>query len=277
MSIKIIKTKGFSGRRYFSSVLFGAIVGIGITGESEANSFAVDELVNQWVSIEAQRENLILDWAEQKQTILQQIELLNAEYEALVKVNKNNRLKIDQNKEERLQLAQAQEDLEKEQQQMERAVEDAALKMLSLQDLLPPPLQNSWQFYAKELNNSEISTSERLDYVLRLLKNFDSFNKRIVVSESVIHIPEGDGLSPILVKQVYMGVSQAWFASEDGRHYGYGKPKNGKWQWYFQQEAEQYLGESLNPHTILDIASMVENPAKAELIQLPISISQEEH
>lgn len=276
LSSQIKKQKGLFGNRLLSSVLLSALGCTSLMSQSVANSFAVDGLVDQWVSIEAQRENLILDWAEQKQSILQQIALLEAEHQALIKVAENNRLKIDQNKEERLQLAQAQEALEKDQQQMEKAVESAALTLLSLQDRLPPPLQDTWKAHARELNTSEISTSERLDTVLRLLKNFDSFNNRIVVSESVISIPGNDGQSPVLVTQVYMGVSQGWFTSEDGRYYGFGKPLNGKWHWYFQQEADQYLGEALVPNRILDIANMVESPATAELVQLPISIGREE-
>lgn len=276
MSRIIKKRKGLLGKLYLNGILLTAITGLGLTNHSLANSFAVDGLVDQWVSIEAQRENIILDWAEKKQSLLQQIALLEAEHEALTKVAENNRLKIDQNREERLQLAQAQEDLEKEQLQMEKAVESAALKMLALQEILPPPLQNAWQFHARELNKSEISTSERLDHVLRLLKNFDSFNQRIVVSESIIHVPDKDGLHPVLVKQVYLGVSQGWFASEDGRYYGFGKAVKGKWHWYFQEEADQYLGETLSPSRILEVANITENPALAELVALPISISHEE-
>ena len=75
----------------------------------------------------------------------------------------------------------------------------------------------------------------------------------------------------VMVTQIYLGLSQGWYISDDGRVYGYGRATAQGWRWWHGDQADEVLGRSLQPEALQAVRAMLENPAAARMIALPVT------
>lgn len=229
-----------------------------------ANIQEVQELVEQWVLIEQEETALVIDWQNQQQIMQQHMRLLKEEEEQLQNIVSDNTSDMDEVTARRLSLLELQNSMEDDQKELEIALEIALGQINSLHAQLPPPLATAWQerlnMLAIKTENAETSNSnEKLQALLEMLTQLQDFQQRISLNEDTIITPDG---IEVLVQQVYLGVSHAWYVSADGLYSGYGQSRPEGWVWLDSPV--------VNPETVQQAITMLERNVDIELLELPI-------
>lgn len=231
------------------------------------------QLMEKWINLESQKGKLQSDWNARRQQLNQKLDLYNAETEALnavLKLTDNQKSDVDTR---RLELLQKQDQLEQEQAFINTHLSEATNKARTLITRLPPPLQVQWQEKFALLSQEGVNSSEKLERLLTLFKLVEDFNDRIALHKSIMEVPSANSeKSKLLVSQIYMGVAQGWYVSDDGAAYGYGRATNIGWTWWHGENASTELGSKLDPQTILATRAIIENPTTASFLSLPIKI-----
>ncbi|WP_430459986.1 DUF3450 family protein [Thalassolituus sp. LLYu03] len=246
--------------------LLQAIAAVALTLPVQAADLTadrMDQLTRQWLDTERQTSRLQSDWAQQKPVLEQRLSLLKAEQAQLQSLLKNNHQSRDEVDQKRNELLQKQARLEDEQAQTAAAVSALQSRLDALLPMLPPPLQDGWQ-NADTGNNAanNAGTSNESD-VLRLqlarLTRLKEFNERITLHSMRLTNDAGD---EVLVKQIYLGLAQAWFASSNGEFRGTGRAENGQWVWHFDND--------LSATDVLDAIAIAEKQKPAANVSLPL-------
>ena len=235
----------------------------------------LNDLVEQWLNIESQKGQLQLNWNIRQQQLEQSQTLLSSEILILKQaLKKTDSKKTDVDK-RRLELSEKQSLLEQEQIQVKKQIVQATQFSTSLIKLLPPPLQIQWQEKILLLAQESVSDSEKLERLLSLFKLVHDFDERIALNRASMEIPTTNEKSQnLLVTQMYLGVSQGWYVSDDGLFYGYGRAGELGWQWWHNEAASAELGRVLNPEELLKLKSILQKPTTAEFIDLPVKVTQ---
>lgn len=221
-------------------------------------------LTTEWIQIENQHSRLLRDWAQTQEALEQQIRLLKAERELLqetLQANKGDRDEVAQAREE---LLAQQEQMEADQQRLQEVLESASVALRSLQPQLPPPLQQKWQEPMARLTGTSSSASEKLQALLALQGDFDAFNQRIALHTTTMSLSDG---RDILADQIYLGVSQGWYISADGKHFGTGRPTPMGWRWQEQTD--------LDPAQLQRIVAILHAEDEAALTPVPVHFREE--
>lgn len=224
----------------------------------------VQELIQRWLIVEKQETALITNWQQQQQIMQQHLQLLTEEEDQLSKIVSSNADDIDEVTQRRLSLLELQNSMESDQRDMERALLVALAAVNSLHAQLPPPLTIAWQ---ERLDNLELQTNNdvannsniQLQTLLEMLTQLQDFQQRINLNEDTIITAGG---TEILVKQIYLGVSHAWYVSADNLFSGYGQSGPNGWVWLDSPE--------VNPDTVQRAIAMLERNVDVELVELPL-------
>lgn len=234
---------------------------------------ALNELIDQWISIESQKGQLERNWLAQKQHLQQKSKLLEIEKSALSKILQQTKVSKSDVDGKRLNLIQQQTRLEQENNAVKSKVLEVSELAYSLLPQLPPPLQIQWQDKLLILRQESASSSEKLERLLTLFKLVNEFDERIAINRTSMKIPNNKGETQnLLVTQIYLGISQAWYISDDGQTYGFGRTKKLAWSWFHNKAADKELGYALTPTDLLNLTDMINNPTKATYMSLPIKL-----
>ncbi|MDN4503766.1 DUF3450 family protein [Alteromonadaceae bacterium BrNp21-10] len=221
-----------------------------------------EKLVTQWINIERQTAALQDEWQQQQPLLLQRLDLLAAENEQLQSVlnkSQGNNSEVDQ---QRAKLLAEQTTLEVEQQQTESFLDKLTIQLQVLEAQLPPVLLSSWQQQSMAVD-ATADTSNQLQVALAKLSKLMEFSQRIVLNEASITSPEGQ---QIMVKQLYLGVSMAWFASADQSYAGVGFATDNGWQWQFKPDVDKAQ--------IAKAIAIYEKQQQAEFVQLSLPLNR---
>jgi len=219
------------------------------------------EMVETWVSLEQQRTALEQSWDQQRQQLSLRLQLLANERDQLRRTVETRSEATDEVEQERLDLLEQQTRLESDQEQMTVVNERLLVALRVMLPQLPPPLANSWR---EALNSGTVQledNSQILQLALDLLGRFNDFQSRMTLHEDTI--TGGDG-EQRRVRQLYMGVSQAWYVSADGEKSGMGHPTPAGWQW------EPDAG--VEASSVQRAIRMIENNQDIGLMGLPIQV-----
>ncbi|MCH2057634.1 MAG: DUF3450 domain-containing protein [Thalassotalea sp.] len=230
--------------------------------QAELSANRIDQLTKQWLETERQTSLLKANWQVEKPLLEQRIKLLNIEKDQLNSLLEMNQVSTSEVEQKRESLLEQQAKLESEQAMTANAIDPIRERLDSIEPLLPPPLQEGWQSEPSD-NNAVV-----LEQQLTRLSRLKDFNERITLHAMRLPNEQGDD---VLVKQLYLGLSQAWFSSQNGQFKGYGLAENGVWQWHFSQ--------TLDSQQILDAIAIVENQKTAsdivfDIKQLPSGVAQ---
>ncbi|HMY41006.1 MAG TPA: DUF3450 family protein [Marinagarivorans sp.] len=240
-----------------------------------AESSSPEQLMGQWLNLEMQKGAMQSNWNRSRDNLDQRFILLDAEQKRLKEVLSQRTVATGEVDQRRLELLQRQEKLEQEQAQLDAQLKKYLQKAQLIQPRLPPPLSAHWSEKLALLGQENASASERLEHLLGLFKQFDEFNQRVALHIGALDIPDANAhLQPILTSQIYLGASQGWYVSDDGKAYGYGRPTSTGWKWWHGAEAAKELGRPLSAEAIARVRHILENPTTAEFISLPVKISQ---
>ncbi len=135
-------------------------------------------------------------------------------------------------------------------------------------------MQEQWQEKLLLLTQEGATDSEKLERILTLYQLVNEFDERVALNRSSMEIPTSAGkFQNILVSQMYLGVSQAWYVSDDGLLYGYGRADNSGWRWWHNEASSAELGRVLDPQDLIQLRDILEKPTSAKFIDLPIKVS----
>lgn len=232
------------------------------------------ELMQQWIALESQKGKLQSHWERQKSRLENKRKLLVAQEKqltALLNEAKTNKSNVDQ---ARLVLVQEQIEFERQDKVIKQTISESYSFLASVLPQLPPPVQAEWEGKLNLLNDENIGNNEKLERYVSLLQNAYKFNQRIVYQESPLTINTAQGEQLINVHQIYLGLNQAWYVSEDKQYYGYGKAIEGSWQWLHNNEAEAYLNQPIDTNNLIAIKNTLNNPTTASYISAPITLSK---
>jgi len=224
-----------------------------------------DNLIKEWLSIEQQRNDMINDWHQQEPLLEQRLMLLKQEQVQLEQdidtVNVND---TDVEK-KRSELLSSQNEMEAAEGQLESSLVKYYQFITELQGKLPPPIQKLWQSKLLESEFQQADTTQRLNTLLELLEQLNDYQHRISHVQSALILPTKSGDKEMMIHQVYLGLSQAWYVSLDGSLVGRGQPSQSGWQWV--------ADETVDAETVLNAISMMERTIEASFVQLPISLA----
>lgn len=228
-------------------------------------------LVENWLSLEKQKSVLNSAWSERKEKIQQQIALLKKEQQALEQLI----AKSDSNKtevsEQRKLLVSQQREFEAFDSKLTTELDKLVSYLNGINAKLPQPLQQQWQEVLPTL--SQKANSQKLENVLKLLKQAWDFDQRIVFHTGLVKLSTEDAKS-ILVEQVYLGISHGWYVSADNLHFGYGRSDANNWQWWHGSQVEQVLNFPLTSDQVSAVTHILKHPTSAKYVQLPLAVNK---
>ena len=234
------------------------------------------ELIEHWLEIESQKGKLQLAWQSNEQALKNQLVLLNQEKASLKKLLKNANAARSEVDAKRLALTEQQVKFESNQTTIQKALEKTYLFANRIAPLLPPPIQQDWQSKLNTYQQTSLSNSEKLEKLLSVFKSADEFNQRIAINNTSMTIPSNNGSDELLVNQMYLGLSYAWYISKNNQSVGVGRVEQTGWQWYHGNDALQLVGEQSQEQLrdkLLEIQNMLEKPTNAFFIQAPLAIA----
>ena len=229
----------------------------------------LDALVRQWTALEQQRSRLQSDWLVRRQYLRQRLELLALEEQTLGEFLAAHRDSTDEVDARRFELLERQTAFEARQEALEVWLDGAVIVLRRLQSRLPPPLAAEWRAALQAAGSGEAaSSSERLNHILSMLRTADEFQRVIPVHATTMTMADGTAMR---VDQAYLGLSQGWYVSADGRHAGHGRPGPDGWEW-----VDQSLVDGLDARAVRRLVDMVRAPTTAELLELPVRLGTPE-
>ncbi|WP_102798403.1 DUF3450 family protein [Bowmanella denitrificans] len=218
-----------------------------------------DKLVQQWLSLEQQKAALQSDWQQQKPVLAQRMTLLEAEKQQLQALLANSQQGSSQVQVKRAELLAQQSELEQQQVNARLQVKQLNAQLDGLASRLPPPLQTAWAQEQEGLSD-DADTSALLQVALAKLDKLYAFDSRVSLYEMPVTTPTGQ---QVLVKQLYLGITTAWFVSPDGAISGQGRSEDDGWQWHFGDQGQ----------AILRAVEVFEKKRQAELVPMPVQLS----
>ncbi|MBV1910646.1 MAG: DUF3450 domain-containing protein [Kangiellaceae bacterium] len=263
----------------------------------------LDNLVLQWTQLEQQHSELDNRWRENKPVLEQQLQLLSEEKKQLQSLLDQHTTAGDEVEKERFDLLQQQTEMEETQQRLEFGLAKISSTVVAMHKRLPPPLKQQWDADIRLLtigqepastgpNNptvtnanvntniisnkssvlkqtkSLLSNSEKLDKLLSLLNKINQFEQRVALHQTTMQLTgsknQGETIE-VQVDQVYLGTSQGWYISKDGRFWGAGNSGKQGWQWRHQDT-------DVDVSELRQTVKMLTDPASATLVSLPINI-----
>ncbi|BBN82524.1 hypothetical protein PA25_25090 [Pseudoalteromonas sp. A25] len=230
------------------------------------------ELMQQWLDIESQRGKLETTWQANKQSLENQIALLQQEKLALKTLLAKAKEAQSEVDEKRLSLTEQQVQFERNQALVENELAKGEHFMKRVLPMLPPPLQTQLQSKADKLTQKSLSLSEKLELYLSLHKKVDEFNTRVALNMTNMRVSINGKDTELLVSQIYLGLSQAWYLSSDGSAYGFGRIEQSGWQWYHGEAVLNVLPAVNLPKQINKIRNILEKPTTAEFVSLPLAL-----
>lgn len=219
----------------------------------------VDELTLRWAQLEQQRDALLADWRTGRPILEQQLSLLERETRELTELVEASAREQDEVEQRRLELLEEQTRLEQEQTALDRSLVQASIVLRSLRSQLPPPLVEAWGERLPEFDDPLRTATERLQLTVELLQQLDDFDQRISLNEAVMLLEDG---SNHLVKQVYLGLSHGWYATEDGRFAASGMATPEGWRWTPMPDGQ----------AVLDVVGILERRIEPALVSIPLRL-----
>lgn len=242
-----------------SSLLLLAVLAVPLPVPAQDAVREIDELTLRWTQLEQQKDTLLADWRTGRPVLEQQLSLLERETRELTELVEASAREQDEVEQRRLEVLDEQTRLEQEQAAMERALAQTAIVLRSLHPQLPPPLVEAWETELPRFDDPLLTTTEKLQLTTELLQQLDDFDQRVTLNETVMRLEDGNNH---LVKQIYLGVSHGWYATEDGRFAAAGRAGPDGWRWTPMTDGQ----------AVLDAVGILERRLEPVLVSIPISL-----
>ncbi|RWX56209.1 DUF3450 family protein [Photobacterium chitinilyticum] len=248
-------------KKLLSSVVLSSLLWCTPSWGSTAQE--MDALVKQWMETETARADLQSRWAAEKQQISSLIKLYQAEKKALTDKVTSASVSASEVDQTRIALAEQQDGYEANAAQAERILAHAKTAMTKLWPWLPVPLQRQLEEANASLLDTSASLANHMQSLLSMLDEMQRFNAILTLNKEILTLENG---KQVAVEQLYLGLSQAWFISSDGKTAGIGSTSAEGWQWQVVPEYADAIAEALAVFKRTRQASFVDLPVIASKV-----------
>lgn len=228
-------------------------------------------LMLKWLDLEGQKSKLQSEWQARQAILDRRLELLDIEKQAIEEAMARARSATGKVDERRQALLASQQELEREQALLRQQLRGAIGRAEQIQARLPPPVQAQWSERLSKITDDAATDSQKLERLLSMYKLLQEFDDRVALHKAPLRLPSAGAEAQVMVTQIYLGLSQGWYVSEDGQVFGYGRSTPQGWRWWHGDGASEVLGRPLDADALLAVRAMLENPAAAKLIPLPVT------
>ncbi len=225
--------------------------------------------IQKWVETRrtiAQREN---DWALSREMLQSRIDIMEDQVKALketIKTADTDRTEVDQ------QISEKQariDELVASARPLVDAIGELERQTLSLTRRLPLKLQEKVQLLTQRIPTKEEDITamqgklrERYMNVLGILNEINKFHREISEERPTVTLSTG---SDAEVSALYLGISVAYYVSDDHQHAGVGYPTREGWTWKADDSIAPQVDQAL---------AIYRNEKVAEFIPLPVDVKE---
>lgn len=129
---------------------------------------------------------------------------------------------------------------------------------------LPEPIRDRVKVLSQRLpadsNATDLSLSERYQYVVGILNEINKFQREVAVTSEVRELEDGTSAE---VTALYVGLGQAYYVTFDGLHAGVGRPGDAGWVWTPANESAPAVQRAV---------AIVKGEEGAAFVPLPVRI-----
>jgi len=215
-------------------------------------------LLRQWTETRQTLAKTKADWQVERQILEQSIQLHEAELRLLDKQTEQAEQQSSAADKARVALQDEQKRLEAAANAVGAAIDQFEDRVVKQMKAFPEPLLRTIAPLARRIPDADkrkkLSLSERMQNVVGILSEVDKFNNTISVSKETRKAADGTEYS---VDTLYLGLSQAFFVSQNGQRAGVGYPAEGVWQWADKPELAPRIRQALDMHNNLKPAAFV--------------------
>lgn len=233
-------------------------------GAAELTPEDVGDMLTRWQEIQLligeERRNRKLGL----ETLNGEVEMLSEEIASLTERLEADQSSIAEADTQREELLAEKEELKAASAEFKQEIEAYEVRLKALLPGLPAPLAERIEPVAKNIpedpENTEQSLSSRFVTILGILNEVDKFNREIHVEVELRDL--GNGASAE-VSVLYLGISRAYYVSNDGLAAGTGVPSPEGWSWTPDNSIADAVGQAI---------AIQRNEEPAAYVQLPLSI-----
>lgn len=254
------------------SIFLGLRISLFITlvGLFEIQAAPVDDVrdtLKEWVKIEKTISQEQEDWKQEKNLLENVLSSLNQEERVLNNTIATAQQATNRADEERLELISRRDLYQRNSSRVTEQIQIFERQAIQLIPQLPLILRDELGIMVNRLYQAEsgsYSISQRAQNLISILSAIQKFDSSISVSNEIRSLGNGDRIE---VKVLYLGLSRAFYADENEKISGIGRPIEGGneagWQWIEHPDLSEDINNAIN---------IYENNGSLRLIQLPLSL-----
>lgn len=229
-------------------------------GAAEALSESVN-VVEQWVETEKRISEVEADWAFNRATMQNLIELYSEEIGNLDQVIEEAQADVSAAERERAELRGRDEALKEVESGVLLLLEEAEVSLKRLEPLLPKPLAEElsplFRGLPEDVKNSRLSIGQRIQPVVAILTQIQKFNQVVTVVEGFREFEAG---KTVQTETVYFGLGAAYYVDQANSHAGVGELGPEGWEWRDDRALVGPVRTFVNIYRGLEQATYVEVP-----------------
>lgn len=138
-------------------------------------------------------------------------------------------------------------------------------RTLDLLKRLPDPLREKVKPFSQAIpaaaEETKLGIPARFQSIVAVLNEVNKFNREITVTSELRRL---DGGETAEVTTMYVGIGQAYYATADKKHAGFGWPTADGWQWSPADEAAAEIARAIAVFNNEEPAAFVKLPVRAE-------------
>jgi hypothetical protein len=204
------------------------------------------------------------DWALGREMLNERIELVKREIETLRTRIGDAEESIAEADKKRTELIEENEKLKEVAAALNRTVNTLEGRTGELLKRLPDPIRERVKPLSQRIpdqpDETKLSLGERFQNIVGILNEVNKFNREITVTSEVRTLRDGTTAE---VTALYVGISQGYYVSADGKAAGVGTASAEEWMWNPANEAAPEIAKAI---------AILKNEKVAEFVRLPIRI-----
>jgi uncharacterized protein DUF3450 len=221
--------------------------------------------LEQWVETRRVISKEKADWKLGRELLEDQVELRGAEIATIRDRIAETRKSIADAQAKKAALETERDELRAVAKEFEEVVVELEKRALTLAARLPQPVLGEMRKAVQNIpaagEKTELGLGIRYGNVIGVLLAINKFNKDIKIENEIRQLEDGTEIS---VQALYLGVGQAYYASEDGKHGGIGYATDKGWIWEARDDEAAKIA--------LAIAVKL-NKEPAAFVKLPLVLS----
>jgi FtsZ-binding cell division protein ZapB len=220
--------------------------------------------VEKWVETQRIISEEKRDWELAKEMLNERVELVQREIESLRGKISEAEESISDAEKKRAELVEENEKLKSSSATLRDIVTEFEARTAALIKRLPDPIRERIQPLSQSMpddpNETKLSLGQRFQNLIGILDMVNKFNRDITVTSEVRALADGSAAE---VTVLYLGVGQAYYASNDGTVAGVGRPSEDGWTWEPANDAAALIADAI---------AIWKNEKGARFVPLPVKI-----